>query len=195
MRPPYEHGLSALAIAALRKVRTRTWVILGVTIFGTLGVATWAVIAMLSWLWGQFPTATETSRRLAVEAASQIEQVAPELKERIGQWLPDVVEESPIKDVSGTDLGPVPRFTGLTRSHFTRSESIVEVRYAGRAAFDAVRAHYVQGFTAAGYVPEVLTATPEAEQHRFSAGRESFHLSLLRRAGGRVEVLLKFHVQ
>lgn len=195
MRAPHEHGLSALAISALRRVRARTWIILGATVVGILGIATWAVIATLSWLLGQLPTASETRKRVADEAASQIEQAAPGLKEKVGQWLPGLVEELPTSDVGGTDIGPVPRFPGLTRNHFARSGETVEVRYAGRAAFDAVREHFVQGFTAAGYAPEVIKATPETEQHRFKAGRESFELSLQRRTGGRVEAHLKVLVQ
>lgn len=31
MRRPHKHGLSVLAVSALRRVRARTWIILGVT--------------------------------------------------------------------------------------------------------------------------------------------------------------------
>ena len=168
----------------------RTWLILGAAVLGILGLFTWAGIALLSWLWGQFPTATEAGKRLAGEALTQIEQVAPGLKEQVGQWVPGLVEEPPASDVSGDDVGPVPRFPSLVRSHFARGEKTVEVRYAGRAAFDAVRAHYVQGFGAAGYAGEVKEATPEAEHHRFKRDHESIDLLLLRPADGRVEIRL-----
>lgn len=60
MRSPlHEHRFSALAVSALRKVRARTWLILGAAVVGILGLVTWAGIALLSWLWGQFPVATE----------------------------------------------------------------------------------------------------------------------------------------
>jgi hypothetical protein len=196
MRSPlHEHRFSALAVSALRKVRARTWLILGAAVVGILGLVTWAGIALLSWLWGQFPVATEAGKRLAGEAVTQIEQVAPGVKEQVGQWVPGLVGESPASDVSGTDVGPVPRFPGLVRSHFARGEKTVEVRYAGRGAFDSVRAHYVQGFAAAGYAQEVTDATLEAEHHSFRAGQESIELSLLRQAGGRMEVRLKVLAQ
>lgn len=194
-RPLHEHQFSARAASALRKVRARTWLILGAAVLGILGLFTWAGIALLSWLWGQFPTATEAGKRLAREAMTQIEQVAPGLKEQVGQWVPGLVEEPPASDVSGADVGPVPRFPGLVRSHFARGEKTVEVRYAGRAAFDSVRAHYFQGFAAAGYAQEVADATLEAEHHRFRAAQESIEVSLLRQAGGRVEVRLKVLAQ
>jgi hypothetical protein len=54
-----------------------------------------------------------------------------------------------------------------------------------------VLAHYVKGFGAAGYSQEVLSATPEGEQHRFTRDHESTHLALLRRPGELAEVRLK----
>ncbi|MBO6727936.1 MAG: hypothetical protein JJ911_19915, partial [Rhizobiaceae bacterium] len=103
MRSPlHKHRFSALAVSALSKVRARTWLILVAAVVGILGLVTWAGIALLSWLWGQFPTATEAGRRLANAAATQIEQVVPGLKEQIGQWVPDLAENPPASDVSGT---------------------------------------------------------------------------------------------
>lgn len=196
MRSPlHEHRFSALAVSALRKVRARTWLILGAAVVGILGLVTWAGIALLSWLFGQSPTATEAGRRLAGDAMTQIERVVPGLKEQIGQWMPDLKENPPTSDVSGIDAGPAPRFPGLVRSHFARGEKTVEVHYAGRAAFEAVRAHYVQGFAAAGYAHEVMNGAPEAEHHRFKRDQVSIELSLLRQAGGRVEVRLKVLAQ
>lgn len=192
----------ARAASNLGNLGARTWLILAAVGFGILGLLAWAGIAILSWLLAQAPAVTEAGKRLAGGALTQVEQVAPELKEQAGQWLPGVTEQVdrwlpglaadlPVSDVSGTDVGPVPRYPGLVRSHFTRDGQAVEVRYAGRAAFDAVLAHYVQSFTAAGYLQEVMSATPEGEQHRFRHGQEAIDLSLLRRPGGQVEVHMK----
>jgi hypothetical protein len=194
----HQQRFSALVVSALRKVRARTWLILGAAIVGILGLVTWAGIALLSWLWGLFPTATEAGRRLASDAMTQIEQVVPGLKDEIVQWVPDLVGEPPASDVSGVDVGPVPRFPGLVRSYFARGESTIEVRYTGRAPFEAVRAHYIQGFqgfAAAGYAHEVKEATPETEHHRFKRDQESIDLLLLRPAAGRVEIRLTVPAQ
>lgn len=199
-------GALAQAASSLGSLHARTWLILAAVGFGILGLLAWGGIAILSWLWGQAPIATETGKRLAGGVLTQVEQVAPELKEQAGQWLPGVTEQvdrwlpglaedQPASDVSGTDVGPVPRYPGLVRSYFVRDSQVVEVRYAGRAAFDAVLAHYVQGFTAAGYVQEVMSATREGEQHRFRHGQESIDLSLMRRPGGQVELRLKLLLQ
>lgn len=195
-------GVLAQAASNLGNLRARTWLILAAVGFGILGLLAWGGIAILSWLWGQAPIATETGKRLAGGVLTQVEQVAPGLKEQAGQWLPGVTEQVdrwlpglaadlPASDVSGTDVGPVPRYPGLVRSYFARDNQVVEVHYAGRADFAAVLAHYVQGFTAAGYVQEVMSASREGELHRFRHGQESIDLSLMRRPGGQVEVHMK----
>ena len=196
MRAPlHEHHFSARAVSALGKVRARTWLILGAVVLGILGLVAWAGIALLSWLWGQFSVLSETGKRLAGETMTQVEQVTPGLKEQIGQWVPDLAENPPTSDVSGIDAGPVPRFPGLVRSYFARGEKTVEVRYAGRATFEAVRAHYVQGFAAAGYAHEVVNGSPEAEHHRFKRDQESIDLLLFRQVDERVETRLTVPAQ
>jgi len=202
----YQSSGGARAASVLRKIRPRTWLIIGGVVVGILGLFVWAGIAALSWLWGQVPTAATAGNRLVGDALTQIEQSAPGLKEQIGQWVPglkdqvsqwapSLAEDLPASDVSGTDLGPVPRFAGLVRTSFSRREGAVEVRYAGPATFEAVRAHYVQGFSAAGYAQEVLDASPDAENHRFTAGADTIEFALRRQAGGRVEVRLKSTAQ
>lgn len=195
-------GLLGLLSARFSRVKSRTWLILAAAALVIIGLLVWAGIALLSWLWAQAPAATETGRRLAGEAAARIEQVAPALKEQaeqwvpglkdqLGRWLPGAGEEAPARDVSGADIGPVPRYPGLVRSHFAREERAVEAGYAGQAAFDAVLAHYVEGFAAKGYAQEVMSATPEGERHRFRRGQETIELSLSRRPDGLVELRLR----
>ena len=188
-------GFPAQTAWSLGNIRMRTWLIVGAVGLLILGLLAWAGIAILFWLWGQAPGVSEAGKRLAGQAVTQIEQVAPGLKEQVGQWLPGLGQASPVSDVSGTDIGPVPRYPGLVRSHFAREGQALEVRYAGRAAFDTVLTHYVKGFAAANYAQEVLSATSEGEQHRFRRGQESIDLSLLRRPGGLLELRLKLSSQ
>ncbi len=174
-----------------RQVRARTWLLLAAVALGLVGLLIWAAIAVLSWLWTQAPAVTDVGRRVADEAMTRIEQVAPGLKEEIDRRLPGTGEAPPARDVSGADIGPVPRFAGLVRTYFAREGGTVEARYAGRASFEAVLAHYVKGLTAAGYAQEVLSATPQTEQHRFRRGAESIDLTLTRRADGLLELRVK----
>lgn len=193
-------GFLTQAASSLLRIRARTWLILASVGVLVVGLLAWAAIAVLSWLWAQAPAATDTGKRLAGEAATRIEQAAPGLREQAEQWVPDLTdrlqpwlpgEELPARDVSGADVGPVPRYPGLVRSHFAREGQAVEAGYAGRAALDSVLAHYVQGFAAAGYVQEVMSATSGGEQHRFRRGQEAIDLSLTRRPGGLVELRLQ----
>jgi hypothetical protein len=170
------------AASRLRNIRARTWLILGAVALGLVSLLVWAGVAILSWLWSEAPTVAEAGRRLSGEAITQAERVAPGLKERVEQWapgmkaqidrvLPGKGEAPPAKDVSGTDVGPMPRFPGLVRTYFVRQGQMIEARYAGRA--------------------EVMSATPEEEQHRFRRGQESIDLSIMRRPGGLLELYLK----
>lgn len=195
-------GLLTQAVSGLKAIRTRTWLILGGVVMLIIGLIVWAGIALLSWLWAQTPAATEMGKRAVTEGATRIEQAAPELKaqaerwlpgieEQIGRWVPGFGDEPPARDVSGADPGPVPRLAGLVRSHYGAEGGTVEVHYAGRADFDATLAHYVKGFAGAGYVQEVISATPEVEQHRFLREGESYDLTLTSRSGGVIEVRLR----
>jgi len=227
MRGFEQSGILEQVILRLKQIRTRTWLILGSVALAVIGLLVWAAISLLSWLWTQGGTVGELGKRVAGDALTQVEQVAPGLREQAEQWLPvDVREQAdkwlpaevkaqadkwlpaevkeqaskwlpqenaelPANDVSGNDVGPVSRFPGMVRSHFAREGQTVEVRYAGSATFAAVLAHYVEGFVAAGYTQEVMSASADGEQHRFSNGEESIDLSLLRQRSGQVEVGLK----
>lgn len=189
-------------VSRLRTIQARTWLMLSAVALGLIGLLVWAGIVVVSWLWAEMPVITEAGQRLTGEAITQVEQVAPELKAQVEQWAPGVKEQVdrwlpgesntlPANDVGGADIGPVPRFPGLVRIYFTREEKTLQARYVGRARFDTVLAYYAQGFAAAGYTQEVITATPEAEQHRFRLDQASVDLTLTRRSGGRVELWLK----
>ena len=83
------------------------------------------------------------------------------------------------------------------RSHFSVQRlglpQAPSMRMAGmrRAAFEVVLAHYVQGFAAAGYTQEVISANTEGQKHRFRRGAESIDLALQRRPGGLLELRLQ----
>jgi len=208
-------GLLAQAALRFKQIRTRTWLMLGAGVLGLIALMVWAAIAILSWLWSQAPTVTSVGR-FADGVVMQAEQVAPGLREQAEQWLPSGLREQaeqwvptgvkeqagkwlpglgtdlPEKDVSGNDVGPVSRYPGLVRSHFSAGEeSVLEVGYVGHAELEAVLAHYVQGFAAVGYDQEVISATPEGEQHRFQRGQEAINVELMRRTGGLLELRMK----
>lgn len=188
---PHQHEPLRKASSGLSEVRARTWLILGGAALAVLGLVVWAAIALLSWLWAQAPQAAGTGRHMAGEAMTQIEKLAPGLKEEVAKWLPVAGEDLPERDVSGSDPGPVDRFPGLVRSRFARDENMIEATYAGRADFDAVLTHYVQGFAASGFTQEVLAAAADEERHQFVGASGRFEVRIGRRPGGVVEVELR----
>lgn len=194
-------GPLALLVSSVGRIRTCTWLLLGAAGIVVLGLIAAAGIALLSWLWSQAPAAVDAGKRLGGEAAAQVEQAAPGLWEQLDQWAPGLREQlsrwipgpapAPAQDVSGADIGPVPRYPDLVRSHFARTGNAVEVGFVGAAPFDAVLAHYVKGFAEAGYTQDVIAAAPDVEKHLFRREGETFELALTRRPGGRIELHLK----
>ena len=189
------------AVSRLCTIRTRTWLIFVAVALGFVALLFWAGMALLSWLWAEAPAMSEAGKRLAGGAITPFEQSAPGLKKEVEQWAPGVKQQLdrwlpgesealPANDVSGVDIGPVPRFPGLVRTYFARDAKTLEARYSGRASFEAVLKYYTQGFAAAWYTQEVITAAPEAEQHRFVRAGEAVDLTLTRRSDGRVELRL-----
>lgn len=182
----------------LVRVRTRTWVFLGLGVAAVLALLAWAAIALLSWGWGQVSGLAESGRQAAGTAMEQVDRVAPELKARLepllgeaGLALPGKTTEAPATDVSGNDLPGVARHPGLLRTHYAREAGRTELRYTGQGEIRAVLNHYVSQFGAAGYAQEILSATPETERHRFVKSGQVVDFEI-RRAGadGRVEVIL-----
>ncbi|MEA3300224.1 MAG: hypothetical protein U9R22_08385 [Pseudomonadota bacterium] len=193
------------------KIRTRTWLMLGGATLAVLGLVVWAAFSLLSWLWAQTSQVTGTGWQLATDTLSRVEEVVPGLQEKAEKWwpgdavgvaavVPGLREEAekwlpwggdsvPEKDVSGVDPGPVERFPGLVRSQFSRDQTTIHATYVGHAEFDAVLAHYVEGFAAEGFAPEVLAADGAEEYHQFVNDRSGLvTLKVVRHPGGVVEV-------
>lgn len=189
--------------ARIARVRTRTWVLIGLGVVAVLGLMAWAAIAILSWAWGQVPSLAETGRQAAGVAMDKVEQVAPGLKGQLdpllgsaGLSLPEIAGEPPAVDVSGQDLPGLARYPGSARVFYAREAGRTELRYAGQGELPAVLAHYVTQLSATGYAQEVLSATPDAERHRFVKTGRVLDFEIRRDgADGRVEVILLDNIQ
>jgi hypothetical protein len=64
------------------KIKTRTWVIIGLVILSILGLLLWLLISVASWLLGQATTSADS-------ALTQIEQFVPGLREPLENLVPD----------------------------------------------------------------------------------------------------------
>lgn len=188
-------NLAAQVAPRVFAIRKGTWITLGIGLLVLFGLMIWAAVAVVSWLWGQAPTAAEAGKRVADVALAQVEQVAPGLKEQAAALLPGAAKDVPtMRDVSGPDIGPdigVARYPGLARDYYSREGRIIEVHYTGRADFQTVLAHYSSSFAAAGYRQEVVNASREAEQHRYIKGGDLIEFRLVNKPRDRIQVELK----
>jgi hypothetical protein len=183
----------------LLQVRRSTWLGLGIGLVVLAGLFVWAALALTGWFLGQaqgwFGSVKETASGPARAVLAQAEQVAPgvvqPLREQLGEYLPRLESEAaPLRDVSGSDPGPVSRFPGLVRSYWHREGRAVTVEYEGRAGYGAVLDHYAQGFAAAGFTAEVQSASREMEVHQYTQAQERYLVRFSHKTGGMVSVRL-----
>lgn len=188
-------AINILSLAAhfaprVLQVRRGTWIALGLGFLTMLLLLSWATLSLFGWLWGQGKTLTEGAPEAVRSIASQVEQVVPGARETLGDLMPALKPEAPPRDVSGTDIGPVPRYSGLARSHWHRDGREITVRYEGRADYVAVLAHYAQGFAAQGFAQNVISATPETEAHDYLKGEERVRFEIARLSQSKVKATI-----
>lgn len=191
--------LGILALAAqfaprFLQIRRSAWIAGGLGLLAMLALLVWAAVALSGWLWGQGKVlaggAPEAVRTVVTEVGQQVEQVVPGAREVLGEWLPARKPESPPRDVSGADIGPMARYPGLVRSLWQNDGSATTVRYEGRADYAAVLDHYAKGFSAQGYTQRVVSAAPEGEEHEYRKGEERIRFVLAQLPQGRIAATL-----
>lgn len=79
----------ANAKSFIGKIKTRTWVIIGLVILTFLGLLLWLLISVASWLLGQAGASVDLGGRVADNALSQIEQFVPGVREPLENLVPD----------------------------------------------------------------------------------------------------------
>lgn len=187
-------GYIATLVPGLLQVRRSTWIAAGAGVLMLMGLMTWAAIALIGGLWGQARNLSETApdvvRDATRAAVGQVEVIVPGVREKLGEMVPALKAEQPRRDVSGTDVGPVARYPGLTRQHWHREGREISVRYAGAADYAAVLNHYVSGFAAQGYRQNLLSATPDAERHEYIKDADRVGFVLTRDAKGVVKATI-----
>jgi len=193
-------ALAAQAANRVFQVRRRTWIVLGVATLILFGLLIWAAVALIGWFFGLAQgwsaAAPQTARDALATVERQVEQVVPGARETVAAYVPMLRPgERPQRDVSGTDFAPVARYPGLTRTFWHREGRLLRVKYEGRADYVAVLAHYVQGFAALGYTQELQSATPEAETHAWSKGKQRYLAKIASEPKGMVRVDIETTLQ
>ncbi len=203
------------------QVRRSTWIAVGVGLLVLFGLLIWAAVALIGWFFGQSKSLLGTAPGTTQGALGQVEQALPGVREKLGvmmgaapeaaqralgqveQVLPGTGEKlgaivpalkpetQPQRDVSGTDLGPVARYPGLTRTHWHRETGRAAVEYGGKADYAAVLDHYAKSFAAQGFAQSVQSATPESETHEYTQDRERITLKIVQKPRGGVSVRIE----
>lgn len=189
-----KYGLFAFAAQfapRLFRVSRRTWIVVGVGLLALFGLLIWVAVALIGWFFGQAQgwvgAAPEATRRVVAQA----EHVVPGAREKLGDLVPGFKPAAPQRDVSGSDLGPVVRYPGFTRTYWNRESERVTIGYQGQADYAKVIDHYAGGFAANGYVRNVQTATLSAETLVFTKDEERFSIKIEKLPTGVVSVYIE----
>jgi hypothetical protein len=180
----------------LFQVRRSTWIGIGVGLLVLFGLLIWAAVALMGWLWGQSQVWMDKAPEAARGALSQVEQVVPGARETLGQFVPALkAEAKPQRDVSGTDLAPVARYPGMSRTDWQRWGKQVAIEYEGEADYATVIDYYAKGFAAQGFVQAVQSASVTAETHEYTKGNERIGMTIAQKPKGGISVKLNLTLQ
>ena len=177
------------------QVRRRTWIAVGVGLLVLFGLLIWAALALTGWLFGQAQGWMSAAPEAVRGAMEQAEQAVPGAREKLGEFVPALKPLQPRRDVSGTDLGPVARYSGLARTYWHREGKQVTIEYEGEADYAVVLDHYAKGFAMQGYAQSVQSATPSAETHEYAKGGERITLKVAQLPKGAVSVRIEMPLQ
>lgn len=110
----------------------------------------------------------------------------------LGEIVPSLKTETPPqREVSGQDLGPVERFSGLQRTQWQRTEAKAAVEYEGKAVFVEVLDYYAKGFASAGFAQSIQSSSQESETHDYTKGGERFTLKITQKTRNGVSVRIE----
>ena len=94
MRTINAGGIASTLLEHIRRIKTRTWVLIGAALMCSLALAVWAVIAVLGALWGgaqsligTAPAAIEAAKQQVAQHAGALSSAA---KEQLAQTVPQV---------------------------------------------------------------------------------------------------------
>lgn len=185
----------------------RSLIGLGIGLLVFIALLIWAALSLIGWLWGQTQSvagaAPEALRNATGGVMEQVKAFAPGAQgvldqakeavpgahEMLAGFVPASKPEATLqRDVSGEDLGPVPRYSGFMRTKWQRTGEQTAVEYEGKGDYVKVLDYYANGFIAQGFSRFVQTASTEAETHEYAKGSERFSLSIAQKPKGVISV-------
>jgi hypothetical protein len=135
------------------------------------------------------PGAKETIEGVVPDAKKAIEDVVPGASGALGSVLEGLdMKRSAQREVSGTDIAPISRYTDLVRTAWDKAGI---VQYEGKADFKQVRSHYSNGFIAQGYVETIISSNQETEVHEYLKGQERYKLTTTQKSSSIVQLKIE----
>lgn len=161
-----------------------TWIAIAVGMMAVVAFVVVLLVELVAWIWESIPGPQNVVDKQMTAVVVKDPQVL--------QLVPSVIAATPApaqQDVSGTDSGPVARFSGLSRSHWHRDGREITVRYEGEADFDAVLTHYAKGFAARGYTQKDLASDEAGSvKHEYVLGSDKVKFGLSKKPKGGIKV-------
>ena len=162
-----------------RDARWRRALWIGMTLLMIFfGLLVWGGVTLFSAASQQLPGLWESGRQAVQGLGLNLPVQIPGLP----------TAKTPAPDVSGEDIGPVPRMTGMVRVKYAREGAQVRVGYAGSVDYHAVLEHYARGYVERGFTRTVISASPEQEKHRYSGAGAAFDVHIQRSTDDVVQV-------
>ncbi len=143
MRTINAGGIAATVLAQVRRIKTRTWVLIGAAFMCSLALAAWAVIALLGALWGGAQNIIGTAPSALEAAKQQIAQHAGALSTAAKEQLAQVPQIALTAEQAKAELAK--KADALTQSaRDTLAQSVPDVSgvidQASQASLQAVAA-------------------------------------------------------
>jgi hypothetical protein len=163
----------------LFQISKRTWYWIAASVFVLIALLVWVLVVASQWLFQQGHQSLNDIAKHAPEITKLVvghaEGLAPGGKQVVDGMMEKLsLSKAPKREVSGTDIVPVPRYPGLIRTSWDQS-GIAE--YEGNAQFSTVREHYSQGLIALGFSEATISTTQESEVHEYRKNAEQFRIT------------------
>jgi hypothetical protein len=185
--------LASSLMSRLFQISKRTWYWIAASVFVLIALIIWALVVASQWLFQQGHQSVNDLAKHAPAIKELVvghaEGLAPGSKQVVDGVLEKLsLSKVPKREVSGTDIVPVPRYPGLIRTSWDQS-GVAE--YEGSAAFNTVREHYSQGLIALGFSEVSISTTQESEVHEYRKNAEHFRITTAQKSTSMLHIRIE----
>jgi hypothetical protein len=196
--------------------KTLYWIVGSVLFVAVLLI--WALIASAQWLLYQSRDVAadmlNSAPKISEVVLGKLEQVIPGTSKTLEAAVPgareafeglvpgaavatDTLESvmsgldlkrAALREVSGTDIAPIARYTGMVRIAWDQAGS---AQFEGKADFKQVRHHYRDAFIEQGYTETTVSANQETEVQEYLKEQERYKLTTTQKSPTMVQLKIE----